>query len=159
MRGKLMNDYSNCDRAVVTGLIEVLMAGIKHGKLAESDALLAALRVLRPRFRELDTFDVWLLMKRKRYIEATQVLRNLHGSSADMQNLPICTALQAMCLYASGDDAWRISANEVLTRNDDPEAVALVNLLFGKGPDAEPEAAAAPAPVAADLAPAYYLRA
>jgi type III secretion protein HrpB1 len=159
MRGKLMNDYSNCDRAVVTGLIEVLMAGIKHGKLAESDALLAALRVLRPRFRELDTFDVWLLMKRKRYIEATQVLRNLHGSSADMQNLPICTALQAMCLYASGDDAWRISANEVLTRNDDPEAVALVNLLFGKAPDAEPEPAAAPAPVAADLAPAYYLRA
>jgi type III secretion protein HrpB1 len=159
MRGKLMNDYSNCDRAVVTGLIEVLMAGIKHGKLAESDALLAALRVLRPRFRELDTFDVWLLMKRKRYIEATQVLRNLHGSSADMQNLPTCTALQAMCLYASGDDAWRISANEVLTRNDDPEAVALVNLLFGKGPDAEPEPAAAPAPVAADLAPAYYLRA
>jgi len=76
-----------------------------------------------------------------------------------MQNLPICTALQAMCLYASGDDAWRISANEVLTRNDDPEAVALVNLLFGKGPDAEPEPAAAPAPVAADLAPAYYLRA
>jgi len=154
-----MNDYSNCDRAVVTGLIEVLMAGIKHGKLAESDALLAALRVLRPRFRELDTFDVWLLMKRKRYIEATQVLRNLHGSSADMQNLPICTALQAMCLYASGDDAWRISANEVLTRNGDPEAVALVNLLFGKAPDTEPEAAAAPAPVAADLAPAYYLRA
>jgi type III secretion protein HrpB1 len=159
MRGKLMNDYSNCDRAVVTGLIEVLMAGIKHGKLAESDALLAALRVLRPRFRELDTFDVWLLMKRKRYIEATQVLRNLHGSSADMQNLPICTALQAMCLYASGDDAWRISANEVLTRNDDPEAVALVNLLFGKAPDAEPDPAAVPAPVAADLAPAYYLRA
>ncbi|MCS0581879.1 HrpB1 family type III secretion system apparatus protein [Massilia pinisoli] len=154
-----MNDYSNCDRAVVTGLIEVLMAGIKHGKLAESDALLAALRVLRPRFRELDTFDVWLLMKRKRYIEATQVLRNLHGSSADMQNLPICTALQAMCLYASGDDAWRISANEVLTRNDDPEAVAMVNLLFGKAPDAEPEAAPAPPPVAADLAPAYYLRA
>ena len=156
-----MNDYSNCDRAVVTGLIEVLMAGIKHGKLAESDALLAALRVLRPRFRELDTFDVWLLMKRKRYIEATQVLRNLHGSSADMQNLPICTALQAMCLYTSGDAAWRISANEVLTRNDDPEAVAMVNLLFGKAPDAEPEpeAAPAPAPVVADLAPAYYLRA
>jgi type III secretion protein HrpB1 len=64
-----------------------------------------------------------------------------------------------MCLYASGDDAWRISANEVLTRNDDPEAVALVNLLFGKAPDAEPEPAAVPAPVAADLAPAYYLRA
>jgi type III secretion protein HrpB1 len=157
-----MNDYSTCDKRVVTGLIEVLMAGINQGRLAESDALLAALRVLRPRFRELDTFDVWLLIKRKRYIEATQVLRNLHGSSPDMQNLPICTALQALCLYASGDDAWRISANEVLTRNDDPEAVALVNLLFGKGPDAavpEPEAACAPAPTVADLAPAYYLRA
>lgn len=154
-----MNDYSKCDKRVVTGLIEVLMAGIKQGKLAESDALLAALRVLRPQFRELDTFDVWLLIKRKRYIEATQVLRNLHGSSADMQNLPICTALQALCLYASGDDAWRISANEVLTRNDDPEAVALVNLLFGKGPDAEPEVAAPPVPAMADLAPSYYLRA
>lgn len=156
-----MNDYSKCDRRVVTGLIEVLMAGINHGRLAESDALLAALRVLRPQFRELDTFDVWLLIKRKRYIEATQVLRNLHDSSADMQNTPICTALQALCLYASGDDAWRISANEVLTRNDDPEAVALVNLLFGKGPDADADAApdTAGAPAAADLAPAYYLRA
>jgi type III secretion protein HrpB1 len=158
-----MNDYSKCDNRVVTGLIEVLMAGINQGRLAESDALLAALRVLRPRFRELDTFDIWLLIKRKRYIEATQVLRNLHGSSPDMQNLPICTALQALCLYASGDDAWRISANEVLTRNDDPEAVALVNLLFGKGPDAaaapEPESGTAAAPAVADLAPAYYLRA
>jgi len=155
-----MNDYSTCDKRVVTGLIEVLMAGINQGRLAESDALLAALRVLRPRFRELDTFDIWLLIKRKRYIEATQVLRNLHGSSPDMQNLPICTALQALCLYASGDDAWRISANEVLTRNDDPEAVALVNLLFGKGPDAaEPEPEPIAAPAAADLAPAYYLRA
>ena len=153
-----MNDYSKCDNRVVTGLIEVLMAGINQGRLAESDALLAALRVLRPRFRELDTFDIWLLIKRKRYIEATQVLRNLHGSSPDMQNLPICTALQALCLYASGDDAWRISANEVLTRNDDPEAVALVNLLFGKGPDAaaepEPESGTAAAPAVADLAPA-----
>jgi type III secretion protein HrpB1 len=157
-----MNDYSKCDNRVVTGLIEVLMAGINQGRLAESDALLAALRVLRPRFRELDTFDIWLLIKRKRYIEATQVLRNLHGSSPDMQNLPICTALQALCLYASGDDAWRISANEVLTRNDDPEAVALVNLLFGKGPDAagpESESEIAAAPAVADLAPAYYLRA
>jgi type III secretion protein HrpB1 len=155
-----MNDYSKCDNKVVTGLIEVLMAGINQGRLAESDALLAALRVLRPRFRELDTFDIWLLIKRKRYIEATQVLRNLHGSSPDMQNLPICTALQALCLYASGDDAWRISANEVLTRNDDPEAVALVNLLFGKGPDAAgPESGTAAAPAVADLAPAYYLRA
>lgn len=151
-----MNDYSTCDKRVVTGLIEVLMAGINQGRLAESDALLAALRVLRPRFRELDTFDIWLLIKRKRYIEATQMLRNLHGSSTEMQNLPICTALQALCLYASGDDAWRISANEVLTRNDDPEAVALVNLLFGKGPDAAAEPEPAPA---ADLAPAYYLRA
>jgi len=158
-----MNDYSKCDNRVVTGLIEVLMAGINQGRLAESDALLAALRVLRPRFRELDTFDIWLLIKRKRYIEATQVLRNLHGSSPAMQNLPICTALQALCLYASGDDAWRISANEVLARNDDPEAVALVNLLFGKGPDAaaapEPESGTAAAPAVADLAPAYYLRA
>lgn len=158
-----MNDYSKCDNRVVTGLIEVLMAGINQGRLAESDTLLAALRVLRPRFRELDTFDVWLLIKRKRYIEATQVLRNLHGSSPEMQNLPICTALQALCLYASGDDAWRISANEVLTRNDDPEAVALVNLLFGKGPDApaEPELGSmtAAAPAVADVAPAFYLRA
>jgi len=81
-----MNDYSKCDNRVVTGLIEVLMAGINQGRLAESDALLAALRVLRPRFRELDTFDIWLLIKRKRYIEATQVLRNLHGSSPERQS-------------------------------------------------------------------------
>ncbi len=157
-----MNDYSKCDKPVVTGLIEVLMAGIKHGKLAEADALLAALRVLRPQFRELDTFDVWLLIKRKRYLEATQVLRNLHGSSDEMQNLPICTALHAMCLYASGDEGWRISANEVLTRNDDEDAVALVNMLYGKGPattgDTPPAAPEQPAAMDT-MAHTYYLRA
>src|SRR4051812_41762788 len=70
--GKTMNDYSKCDGAVITGLIEIVMTGINQGKLAEAEAVLAALRVLRPRFRELDTFDVWLLIKRRQYVEATQ---------------------------------------------------------------------------------------
>ncbi|HEX7984713.1 MAG TPA: HrpB1 family type III secretion system apparatus protein [Duganella sp.] len=153
-----MNDYSNCDRTVATGLIEILMSGINQGKLAEADAVLAALRVLRPRFRELDTFDAWLFIKRKQYIEATRVLRTLHSGS-ELRNLPICTALHACCLYASGDPAWRISANEVLERDEDPDAVALVNLMLGK-PAEDEEEAAPEAPVMAEAsAHSYYLRA
>jgi type III secretion protein HrpB1 len=157
-----MNDYSKCDRTVITGLIEILMTGINQGKLAEADALLAALRVLRPQFRELDTFDAWLFIKRRQYVEATQVLRTLHNGSSELQNLPICTALHACCLYASGDPAWRISANEVLTRNEDPDAVALVNLMLGKPAGEEDAAEAAPPPVMDDAAASshhYYLRA
>lgn len=158
-----MNDYSNCDRPVITGLIEILMTGINQGKLAEADALLAALRVLRPRFRELDTFDAWLFIKRKQYIEATHVLSTLRSCGSELQNLPICTALHACCLYASDDPAWRISANEVLTRNEDPDAVALVNLMLGKPVEEEEEAEASSAPPLMDDAAAmshqYYLRA
>lgn len=151
-----VNNYSNCDKAVITGLIEILMSGINQGRLAEADALLAALHVLRPQFRELDTFDAWLFIKRRQYVEATQVLRALHSNS-ELRNLPICTALHACCLYASGDPAWRISANEVLARDEDPAAVALVNLMLGN-PAAEEDAAAPPA--VDEVSPhSYYLRA
>ena len=156
----IMNNYSNCDRTVATGLIEILMTGINQGNLAEAEVLLAALRVLRPKFRELDTFDAWLFIKRRQYIEATHVLRTLHSNS-ELQNLPICTALHACCLYASGDPAWRISANEVLERDEDPDAVALVNLMLGKPAekDEEEDAALPPPPVDEATSHSYYLRA
>ena len=157
-----MNDYSKCDGAVITGLIEIVMTGINQGKLAEAEAVLAALRVLRPRFRELDTFDVWLLIKRRQYVEATQVLRALHDGSDNLRNLPICTALNACCLYASGDPAWRIAANEVLTLNEDPLAVGLINVMLGKPAEEAGDAAADEPPAAPHEATAphyYYLRA
>ena len=158
-----MNDYSKCEKQVITGLIEILMTGINQGKLAEADAVLAALRVLRPRFRELDTFDAWLFIKRKQYVEATHVLSALQGGASELRNLPICTALHACCLYASADPAWRISANEVLARNEDPEAVALVNMILGKPVAEEAAAEASSAAPSMDHAAAmshqYYLRA
>ncbi|WP_158568063.1 MULTISPECIES: HrpB1 family type III secretion system apparatus protein [unclassified Duganella] len=151
-------DYTSCDKKIVSSLIEVLLAGVKNDCLAESDALLAALRVLRPRFRELDTFDAWLLMKRKKYLQATHILRNLDGATPGIAAMPISTALLAVCLFAANDPAWSISANEVLVRNEDPEAIALVNMLFGKHPEPQDEPEPAP-PAPAEPGYSHYLRA
>jgi type III secretion protein HrpB1 len=161
--GRKIMDYTSCDKDTVSALIEILMAGVKNDNLAEADALLAGLRVLRPQFRELETFDAWLLIKRKKYREATHILRNLTGGDQNMASMPVGTALLALCLFVANDPTWIISANEVLARNEDPEAVTLVNLLFGKNPDtpAGEETAEAPpaAPTAADLMFTHYLRA
>jgi type III secretion protein HrpB1 len=157
---------TECGKEVIQGLIEILMAGVKNGNLTEAESLLAGLRVLRPAFRELDTFDAWLLIKRKKYIEASHILRNADVLQ-DAKVMSIRTALLALCLHASNDPAWRISANEVLATSDDAEALAIVNMLFGKprekqeeGQDGE-QAAPAPYPGAApgDLMLSHYMRA
>jgi len=160
-------DYISCDKKVISSLIEVLMTGVKNDCLSQSDALLASIRILRPKFIELETFDAWLLIKRKKYLAATYILRNLQGAGTDMARMPISTALLALCLYASNDPDWAISANEVLVRNEDPEAIALVNMLFGKSPEksvqteepAEQAVSTAMTTATTDMMYTHYLRA
>ncbi|HEX7645216.1 MAG TPA: HrpB1 family type III secretion system apparatus protein [Burkholderiaceae bacterium] len=157
-------DFTSCDKKIVMGLIEILMTGVKNDNLDQADALLAALRILRPNFGELDIFDAWLLIKRKKHMQAAHILRGMVSGEQTTKNMSICTALLSLCLHHSGDPTWEVSANEVLARDDDAEAVGLVNMLCGKHvEDAEPKAAAdapaAPPDPALDLNFSYYMRA
>ena len=129
---------------LVNGLIETVTIGLQRDKMAEAEAVLAAVRVLRPGLAVLDTFDAWLALKRGRFTDAALLLRNLDFGQA----VPaIGKALRACCLFAVGDADWRVSANEVLAEDADPDAVALVRLLIGQ--PAVQNSAAAPATDAA----------
>ena len=114
---------------LVNGLIETVTIGLQRDRMAEAEAILAAVRVLRPGLAVLDTFDAWLALKKGRFTDAALLLRNLDFGQA----VPaIGKALRACCLFAVGDADWRVSANEVLAEDADPDAVALVRLLIGQ---------------------------
>jgi len=96
--------------------------------------------------------------------DAAQLLRQLEGRELQVPFGPYVTALLAVCLSALGDPGWRVYANEVLTREEDPESVGLMNLLTGKRKKGEPNEAETPGAStgAADLLQAMsfsYLRA
>ena len=119
----------NAKAELVNGLIETVTVGLQRDKMTEAEAVLAAIRVLRPGLAVLDTFDAWLALKRGRFSDAAILLRNLDFDQA----VPaIGKALRACCLFAVGDADWRVSANEVLAEDADPDAVALVRLLIGQ---------------------------
>lgn len=114
---------------LVNGLIETVTVGLQRDKIAEAEAVLAAIRILRPGLAVIDTFDAWLALKRGRFSDAAMLLRHLDFDQA----VPaIGKALRACCLFAVGDADWRVSANEVIAEDADPDAVALVRLLIGQ---------------------------
>ncbi|MFJ2995181.1 HrpB1 family type III secretion system apparatus protein [Pandoraea sp. NPDC087047] len=135
-------ELTSCPDNLVSGLIELLVTSVNKEYLSEAERLLAALHVMRPRFRELHVYDVWLLMGRKKYTEATQLLRELENQPLRSPYGAYVSALTAICLFSLRDPSWRIYANEVLARNEDQESVNLVSLLMGKRKEAEPVATA-----------------
>ncbi|MCE4317753.1 HrpB1 family type III secretion system apparatus protein, partial [Xanthomonas hortorum pv. gardneri] len=52
-----------CPGSVVSGLIELITVGLTHEKIQDAAAVLAAVRVLRPELKALDTFDAWISIK------------------------------------------------------------------------------------------------
>ena len=125
-------DLTDCPDSMVSALIELLTASVKNRYLNEAERLLAALHLMRPKFRELHIYDVWLMMGRKRFPEATQMLRALEGESLQAPYGAYVGALMAVCLFSQRDPSWQVFANEVLTREEDSESVYLVNMLMGK---------------------------
>ncbi|AXF26127.1 HrpB1 family type III secretion system apparatus protein [Burkholderia pyrrocinia] len=151
-------EYTQCGGDVVKALIEVVTVGLQRNRIAESEAVLAAVRVLRPKIKALETFDAWIALKRGQFRDAARMLRTVE---AEQSPLPLSKALLACCLFAIGDPGWSITANEVIEENLDADAVSLVKLLSGQPkPADEPQAAEAAAPAAqADLSQFHYLRA
>ncbi|WP_353127083.1 HrpB1 family type III secretion system apparatus protein [Dickeya chrysanthemi] len=74
----------------------------RHQRLLAA-VVLAAVRVLRPELKALDTFDAWIAIKRGSYLEGARLLRDLE---ADAGSKPLCKALYACCLFAVGDASW-----------------------------------------------------
>jgi len=118
-----------CPGAVVSGLIELITVGLTHEKIEEAAAVLAAVRLLRPELKALDTFDAWISIKRGNYLEGARLLRELE---ADASSQPLCKALYACCLFAVGDQSWHGIADGLIEEDADAEAVALVKALSGR---------------------------
>nr|WP_232416645.1 HrpB1 family type III secretion system apparatus protein [Xanthomonas translucens] len=144
---------------LTNGLIEIITVAMQRNQVEEAEAVLGAVRLLRPNVTALDSFDAWLAIKRGRFADAARLLRSL---DVDKDAPPISKALRACCLFAIGDSDWTISANEVILENRDPDAVALVKMLSGQPVEqrepsaADGEAAASPA---VDIATLSYVRA
>lgn len=130
-------NLTTCSNRLVSALVELLTWAARKGHLDEADRLLAALHLMRPNFVELNAYDAWLLIRRNRMADAAQLLRQLEGRELQPPFGPYVTALLAVCMSSLGDPSWRIYANQVLTRDEDPESVGLMNLLMGKRTDTE----------------------
>jgi type III secretion protein HrpB1 len=127
-----VSDLTACPDKLVSSLIELLVTGMSRGYMEDAEKLLSALHVMRPRFRELHVYDVWLRMRQKRFQEATQMLRELEPQPLQAPFDGYVSALLAVCLFSVGDPSWRIFANQVIARNDNEDSVALVEVLLGK---------------------------
>jgi len=125
-------NLTTCSNSLVSALVEMLTWASRTGKLDEAERLLAALHLMRPNFAELNAYDAWLLIRRNRMGDAAQLLRQLEGRELQPPFGPYVTALLAVCLSSLGDPSWRVYANQVVTRDEDAESVALVGLLTGK---------------------------
>ncbi|WP_372392872.1 HrpB1 family type III secretion system apparatus protein [Xanthomonas sp. NCPPB 3582] len=150
-------EKTKCPGSVVTGLIELITVGLTHEKIEEAAAVLAAVRVLRPELKALDTFDAWIAIKRGSYLEGARLLRELE---ADAGSRPLCKALYACCLFAVGDPSWHGIADSLIEEDADADAVGLVKALSGRYTPAPMQ----PASVNESTAPmevpsAQYLRA
>ncbi|MCF1442691.1 HrpB1 family type III secretion system apparatus protein [Ralstonia nicotianae] len=120
-----------CSNRLLGGLLEVLMYATRSGQFENAQAMLVALRGLRPNFKELDLVEGWLLVGRHQYAEAARILRELLSSDGAPSVMPFASAMMALCLNALNDAEWHVHANEVLARDADPDSVTLVRTLLG----------------------------
>jgi len=114
-------------KQTVSGLVDVIGLGISKGRLEDAEHVLAALRALRPRVAEFDTFEAWIATRRGYWRDAVRILRAM---DAVVNDFSLGKALMAFCQYAMGDLAWRGTAERVMELDNNPEAMALVRLLL-----------------------------
>jgi len=136
----------------VARLIGLVSKAIDHDLPDDAAAVLAGVRVLRPRLIELDILEGWIMIKRGQYHECIHLMRNLESSPTQWS---LARAMMASCQHHLKDSEWEINANEVLN-GDDPSEEALemiASLKKKKAPSGDGSAQAdtaeeAPAPFA-----------
>jgi len=112
---------------LVCSLVDLTGLAISHDRFEDAEWVIGCLRVLRPKLVELDTYEAWIAMKRRRFDEAVRILRNLDASSPKWA---LGKALMAMCQFVLGDPTWLGNANDVMENGNDPAAIGLVRLLI-----------------------------
>ena len=141
------------DRKEFVGrLIGLVSKAIDHDLPDEAAAVLAGVRVLRPRLLELDILEGWILIKRGEYKDCIHLMRNLENSPTQWS---LAKAMLASCQHHLKDPEWEVNANEVLN-GDDPseEALEMIDSLkrkkapTGDGPADGDDGAGEPAPFA-----------
>lgn len=116
----------------VSGLIDVLNLAIDRMDLDDAEVVLGSLRILRPKLLQLDMFEGWIAMRRRRWSDASRILSNLNSALPEFET---ARAFLASCQYSSGDPAWRITATEILENSTNAEALDIVRTLLA--PDDE----------------------
>ncbi|CAM2195145.1 HrpB1 family type III secretion system apparatus protein [Paraburkholderia sp. A1RI_3L] len=125
-------NYLNCSPDIVGGLIEtVSTALLSNFPKVEADPydielVLDALRVLRPKVAEIDTFEGIIHMTRGHWDDAVRVFSRV------VENAPhfaYAKALLAFCLSVKGDPNWRQSAAEAVQANPSRDTQQLVRAL------------------------------
>jgi len=105
----------------VAPLIGLVSMAIDHDLPDDAAAVLAGVRVLRPRLLELDILEGWIMIKRGQYRECIHLMRSLESSPTQWS---LAKAMMASCQHHLKDSEWEVNANEVLN-GDDPSEEAL----------------------------------
>lgn len=125
-------EYLNVSTDIVGGLIEtVSLAQLNSFPTLAADPddiaqVIDALRVLRPKLRELETFESILYMGRGQWDDAIRVLS---GLIEQVPGFLYAKGLMAFCLSSKGDPAWRQVASEVMQGKCNPETRRLIRAL------------------------------
>lgn len=140
----------------VARLIGLVSKAIDHDLPDDAAAVLAGVRVLRPRLLELDILEGWILIKRGEYKECIHLMRNLESSPTQWS---LAKAMMASCQHHLKDPEWEVNANDVLSGEDpSEEALEMIDSLKRKkaptgGNPADPEADGVGAPLSAQSVP------
>ena len=128
----------------VNGLIAVLSCAISAHRIDDAQALLAAVRVLRPRLPQLDGLEASIAAQGGRWRDAIRLLDDLERDAPDWE---VGRSMRAYCLWAAGDDRWQAAAEELLATSRDADTASFMNRLLAVAgsPAADASAAAGPA--------------
>jgi type III secretion protein HrpB1 len=122
----------DCSPDIVGGLIETITAALLDNFPSMTAApediefVLDALRVLRPKLAELDTFEGLMCMQGGRWDDAIHAFQRV---IAGAPNFSYAKALMAFCLSVTGDENWRRTASEALESNPNRDTRRLVRAL------------------------------
>ncbi|WP_431045577.1 HrpB1 family type III secretion system apparatus protein [Roseateles sp. L2-2] len=145
----------------VSGLVGLVSLAVDRELLDDAETLLGAVRLLRPKVSQLDFFEAWIAMKRGHWTDAMRTLRNLDATAPEWST---AKAFLAYCQFATGDAAWRATAEDVLHTSTNAEALDMVRSLLNPDEAAAEAAgdesdAAAPPALTIDLSQMAYMRA
>jgi type III secretion protein HrpB1 len=111
-----------CSPSVLNAMMSVFSGGMRIGAMPELHDVLGALRAWQPDSPLADVCEARLLINQTEWREAANLLRHVTSRHA---NLPVVSALYALCLFMQHDDEWRRAATDAVDTGNDT-AIAIV---------------------------------